>query len=59
LTPKTVNAKGIPPIKKTRIRLLLAVNLSAREKIKNARQSWATQCRELNFGKDNPGADEA
>jgi len=59
LTPKTVNAKRSPHIKKTRMRLLLAVNLSVREKIKNARQSWAAQCRELNFGKDNPGTDEA
>jgi hypothetical protein len=54
-----VNAKRSPRIKKTRIRLFSAVNLSVREKIKNARQSWATQCRELNFGKDNPGTDEA
>jgi hypothetical protein len=54
-----VNAKRSPHIKKTKIRLLLAVNLSVRKKIKNARQSWAAQCRELNFGKDNPGTDEA
>jgi hypothetical protein len=59
LTAAELDDNNSPHILKSKICLLPAVNLSVRVWFKNARQSWVAQRRELNFGKDNPGADEA
>ena len=59
LTPEFVDVKNTHTIRnRTYISFRPSICQSVK-KLKNARKYWAAQCRDLNFGKDNPGADEA